>query len=326
MMEKETVSLMFIVTLGCNSECPHCCLSCGMGKKDICLTGEEMVRYIEKVHNSKYQVDSVIFSGGEATLYQEEICLPMTVASTLGLHVDLRTNAYWATSQMKAYEVLKGYKDRGLQQLGLSYDWYHCRVPVEYIQNAIKASRELELRLYVDWIGKETHADVLEYMQLEESELRAVIPPLRVGKATLLSDSHFELYPREYYKGSASCKGEHKILTIFPGGYASLHPCCWVNPALIRKIGNNGWLNELDKEMENSQMVQYLYEQGVGGLIEKAEREQPQLLKTHYSYQCEACYDLLGALFPDEIQDVPEYIKELKEPKNRRKEKALVMV
>ena len=308
---KRSISLMLMVTLGCNSECSHCCFACDQQKLALRLTEREMIYYIEQVYSSNYNVDSVIFSGGEATLYAKSIYLPMTIAHHFGLHIDLRTNAHWAKSEEVACSVLQEYQDRGLQQLGLSYDNYHNAIPVENIRNALQAARKLGIKTYLDWIGLESYEWVLEYLQIERCELRAVIPPLRIGRAKELSDEHFKYQSLDSFRDSPSCKDTNALLTIFPGGYASLHPCCWVNPALIRKIGNNGWLKKLDKEMKNSPMVNYISNYGIGGLIQKAEQEQPHLLKREYSYQCEACYDLLGKLFPEEVEEMPWYLKEL---------------
>ena len=301
---------MLIVTLGCNAGCNHCCFSCDTHKRDLRLTEKEMVYYIEQVYKSKYNVNSIIFSGGEPTLCKEDIYLPMLVAQQLNLHIDLRTNAHWAKNEKVSYRILQEYQNMGLQQLGLSYDNYHSAIPVNNIKNAIQASRKLGIKTYLDWIGLETYEFVLEQLQLNKEELRAVIPPLRVGRATGLSDNHFTDISIDMFRNSPSCKDSNKLLTIFPGGFAALHQCCWVNPSLIRKVGDNGWLKELDRDMKHSPMVKFLDSYGIRGLIEKAEREQPQLLKQCYSYQCEICYNLLGALFPEETQILPEYIKE----------------
>lgn len=310
MGEREKISLMLIVTLGCNAECGHCCLGCNAQKMNLRLTEKEMIYYIEQAYKSKYKVDSVIFTGGEATLCAEDIYLPMLIAKQLNLHIDLRTNAHWAKSVEESYSVLQEYQERGLQQLGLSYDGYHKKIPIKNINNAMEASRGLGIRTYLDWIGLETYDWVLEHLKLNKEELRTVIPPLRVGRAKGLEDKHFKYYTLEEIKESFSCNNDKdRLLTIFPGGYASLHSCCWVNPALIRKIGNNGWLKELDKEMKHSPMVNYLSKCGIRGLIERAEKELPQLVKPRYSYQYEACYDLLGALFPNEAKGIPEYMR-----------------
>jgi len=299
-----SASLMLMVTLGCNSECAHCCFACRSDKLHLGMSESEILDYIKQAY--EFGIRSVVFTGGEPLLL--DLAAPMLLANDLGMQIDVRTNAFWAKDYDTACDTLQLLQFQGLQRLGLSYDRYHAKsIPPEYIMNALKASRELCIPVYLDWIGLGTRKQVLEYLCANECELRYVGPPLRVGAATKLSHQHFRYaYTNHLY---SRCRSE-MLLTIFPGGYASLHPCCWVNPALIRKIGSNGWMKQLTEEMKNSPMVNFLSEFGVRGLIEKAKQEHPELVKTYYSRHCEACYDLLGTLFSDEVQGLPRHIWE----------------
>jgi len=266
------------------------------------MSRDEMLSYIKQAHD--YGIRSISFTGGEPMLFDLEA--PMLLANDLGMQIDIRTNTFWAKDYDKAYNILQVLQFRGVTRLGLSYDGYHAKtIPISNIINVLKASRESYLPVYLDWIGLETRKQVLECLQINEDELRYAGPPLKVGAATKLSDEHFcYAYTEDL---CSECRSE-MLLTIFPGGYASLHPCCWVNPALIRKIGTNGWMKELEHEMKNSPMANFLSGFGVRGLIDKAKKERPELVRPYYSRHCEACYDLLGPLFPEEVQELPEYL------------------
>jgi len=309
-------SLMLMVTMGCNSECAHCCFACSPNKLSLSMSEDEMVSYIKQVYD--YGIRSVSFTGGEPMLLDLEA--PMLLANDLGMYIDIRTNAFWAKDYKTAFNTLQLLQFQGLARLGLSYDGYHAKaIPVDNIINILKASRETYLPVYLDWIGLHSRKQVLEYLCMNEDELRYVGPTLKIGAATKLSHKHFRY---TYTKDLCSeCRSE-MLLTIFPGGYASLHPCCWVNPALIRKIGSNGWMKQLTEEMKDSPMVNFLSEFGVGGLIDRAQNECPQLVKPYYSRHCEACYDLLGPLFSEEVQELPEYLKDLKGDKYEVAQKA----
>lgn len=235
--------------------------------------------------------------------------LPMALANFLGMQIDVRTNAFWAEDHDKTLSVLRGLQLQGLARLGLSYDDYHSKtISSTNIINTLEATRELKAPVYLDWIGLETRKQVLECLHMNECELRYVGPPLKVGKASRLGHEHFSYVCTKDL--CSVCRSE-TLLTIFPGGHASLHPCCWVNPALIRKIGGSGWIRELEHEIANSPMTNFLSKFGVRGLINRARQECPGLVKPYYSRHCEACYDLLGVLFPDEAQGLPWYLEEL---------------
>jgi len=304
--------LLLIVTLGCSVKCKHCCLACEPQKSIYNLDDAEMIYFIESAHNKG--INCVGFSGGEPMLY--DLREPMTVAQKLEMYIDVRTNAYWAESYEIAYSILASMKDNGLKRLGLSFDNYHSqRLDINYFRNALQAARALSIDIYVDWIGLELRAEILEYLGTTPAELRYAGAPLRIGRATKLNKSCFISYPQDAFLSIDGCgKEDAPFLTIYPGEYGAFHPCCWVNPALIREINtqDNDWLSTLQDDMETSPMVSFLRDYGIGGLIRKARQEKPELLKPYYSHQCEVCYDLLGELFPQEVQDMPQYIEDFK--------------
>jgi len=288
-----------------------------------------MVRYILDAH--KVGIQSVVFTGGEPMLYYSNLLAPMALASKLGMYIDLRSNGYWAISYEKAYTILKLLQGIGLNRLGLSTDKYHncnhnqSKSKMSHtIRDATRASRALGIETYMDWIGNETREEVEEYLGVDgDSTLRMVGQPLKVGKARQLTNGAFARIPIEEvehcseYSKSCGNSGDddNPLLTVFPGGYVSLHPCCWVNPSLIaKKPRGKDWIRELTVETVLNPAVDFLYNNGIGGLISKAREQYPNLLKEYYSHQCEACYDLLGVLFRNSNSNgrLPHYLEELK--------------
>lgn len=308
----EDTTMVLVATLGCNSNCIHCCLSCEMQKASIKLSDADMVDYIKQ--GNKKGIKTVTFTGGEPMLL--DLSIPMAFANELGMYIDLRTNAFWARSYDEAYSTLEELKKKGLQRLGLSFDNYHANfIPMEYVINALQASRCLNIPLYIDWIGIESYEQVLRHLNVVPVELRYVGTPLRVGRATKLRDNHFKWLPVEAFMSNIGCgQNQYPFLTIYPGGYMTLHPCCWVNPALVKKVKTNGndWISTLSDKVKISPMVNFFRCYGLGGLIEKAKMEKPDILKSVYSHQCEVCFDLLPALFPEEVEEVPQYISDFR--------------
>lgn len=307
-------SLVLMVTLGCNSRCSHCCLACEPSKLNLRLTKDSMTAYIKEAN--RVGAHSVVFLGGEPTVMIDDLYEPMILARTLGMYVDLRTNAHWASSSKRARNVLRQLQLCGLQRLGLSHDHYHMeRVNGKHIENAIEAAKELDIDFYLDWIGLEDEQEVADYLGICSPQLRTVYPPLRVGRATKLDDACFAAIPVEeleqnpVYSMRCGANGDEPLLTIFPNGYASFHQCCWVNPRLIHKVGGKDWIGNLVDKASCDEAISFLRNEGIGGLIEKARGKQPALLKSYYSHQCEVCYDLLGQLFPNG-EELPWYLQE----------------
>lgn len=302
-VDLEGCTLALMVTLGCYSRCAHCCLECGADKVMLRLSEQEMVSYIQEA--ADVGIRSVVFTGGEPTIYLESLQAPMALARESGMYVDLRTNGYWAWSAEVALRMLGQLRDWGVDRLGLSFDKFHARyVSIGCVRNAIGAAEMIGLDAYVDWIGRETREQVAESLGINGPTLRMVGPPLRVGRAKELGHECFDHIPIEevehHSEFSHSCGGggDSPALTIFPGGHVSLHACCWVNPALVmRRARNEGWLLELVEAVANSPAVAFLCDHGLGGLIGLARQRRPALLKPLYSHQCEACFDLLGELF-----------------------------
>ena len=313
-------NLVLMPTLGCNAKCDHCCMASEPKKASLKLLEGEMAQAIGNAFKAGSK--SVVFTGGEPTMYMERLLNPMTVAYSLGMYVDLRTNAKWAVSKKRAYEVLATLQMHGLQRLGLSYGLYQKDyVDLECIVNAAKAAEQLGIVVYIDWIGEtKLMESALNEFGVDLSKVRMIGNAARLGRAVRLGDSHFDKISIEAIENesefSHSCGGDGELpsLTILPGGYASFHQCCWINPRLIYKVqnsnGNGNWFNMFIKKANKDVATVFLRDYGIGGLIKKAKTEHPELLRSYYSHQCEACYDLLGVLFPRE-DVLPRFLQDL---------------
>lgn len=287
--------LMLLVTLDCTSRCAHCCLSAGEISRGERLLAADMKGYIKDAHD--IGIDNVGFTGGEPTLYLDDLCDAMSFAASLGMFVDVRTNAFWAETEDKASDMITRMQEYGMRQIGFSYDVYHAEyICLEYIVRAVKIVEQLGIAHYIDWIGLQTREHVCNYLQITDTELRAVCHPIKLGRAKGLHRDDFRwisIEELEQYKPGCMRNLEPHILAVFPDKCASLHQCCWVNPALVKNISGNGWIYRLWEETAQDKAAQFLRDYGIGGLIRKAREEAPELLRPYYSDGCEVCYDLL---------------------------------
>jgi len=259
------------------------------------LSAADMKRYIKDAYD--VGIDNVGFTGGEPTLYLDDLCDAMSFASSLGMFVDIRTNALWAETETKARDMFSRLQESGMRQIGLSYDTYHAEyICPEYIIRAIKIVEELGIAHYIDWIGLHTREQVCDYLQISDAQLRAVCHPIRIGRGKGLHKDDFRwigIEELERYKPGCMRSLEPHILVVFPDNRASLHQCCWVNPVLVKPISGSGWIYRLWEETAEGEAVRFLRDYGIGGLIKRAREEAPELLRPYYSDGCEVCYDLL---------------------------------
>lgn len=300
--------LMLIVTPGCTAKCTHCCLACGPDKANIRLSEAEMMDYIEQAH--QLGADGVCFTGGEPLIAFGEILNPMMLARSLGMYVDVRTNAYWARRPERADETLAILHTCGLQRLGLSFDAYHAQYVAESaIVNAARATASREVEMYLDYIGAEDYSHVAQRFGIQLEEVRAVMPPLKVGAATQLPDSDFRWVPaerivEEQYNVNCNYAGREYFLSIFPGRLGAFYPCCWVNPRLLCHFNR---LADIIEQAGQDPAVQFLERYGIPGLLDKALVRWPGEVRSHYSSQCELCYQFLDKLAPRDMS-LPGFI------------------
>jgi len=286
-------------------------LECSPEKAKVKIGLRNSLIYIGQAHY--HGVSHVIITGGEPMLYPDEVRQIISFTSKLGMYTDLRTNGYWASDREATRKVLANLLEAGLGRIGLSYDSYHAEyIPIENIKNILVATRELKIETYIDWVSNEDREWVKSLLDIDDTILRYTGQPLKVGRAAReLDDKHFSKLTTEEVKAwgevSDFCNFEYPAIMLFPGGYASYSPCCWVNPMLLKKVTGVDWLESLIQQMDNSPAINYMRESGLKGLVTLAEER--GLLKDHYSHPCEICFDLLPILFPSDRITLPWYLR-----------------
>jgi hypothetical protein len=89
---------------------------------------------------------NVVFTGGEATLYMENLLSGIKYAKEKKFPVRLVTNAHWASSIENTQKVLHKLIDAGLDEINFSTGDEHLKfVPIENIYNAVSVATALEL-------------------------------------------------------------------------------------------------------------------------------------------------------------------------------------
>lgn len=134
------------ITVGyrCNFKCAHCAV---VNKRHLELADSEkklLVRVIKK-----RRVKALFFVGGEPTLYVPDINAILTALAPRSIRsVKITTNGHFATTVVKAVDVLKQYASLDVVQL--SYDNYHAKfLPLRNIKNLYQACRRLDKKFNI---------------------------------------------------------------------------------------------------------------------------------------------------------------------------------
>ena len=137
--------LAITVGTGCNIRCRHCLVDENLGSKSV--SRQEIRRLCGEIN--KYFPKTVIFTGGEPTLYLREIQEIISgIDPSHAPKVTLITNGYFAESRPKAEKVLKAIKY--LSGVAVSYDRFHAEfVEKRSILTLLDVCREMGLKVKI---------------------------------------------------------------------------------------------------------------------------------------------------------------------------------
>jgi MoaA/NifB/PqqE/SkfB family radical SAM enzyme len=133
--------LHFLLTYQCIYECDHCFVW-GSPRQTGVMTIEQIRTSLRQARDLK-SVDWIYFEGGEPFLYYPLLMRGVQLATSMGFHVGIVTNAYWATSRNDALIWLKPFVDM-VEDLSISCDQYHdCDEENPLARNALAAAEQL---------------------------------------------------------------------------------------------------------------------------------------------------------------------------------------
>lgn len=172
-------ALCFVVTYKCNIRCSHCCVESGPEVEGPVLTADAMISVVESFQGATSGLHRVSFTGGEPTLYPDEILPVIRYSSDRSMETRVVTNAAWAATAEVAARTCKLYRDFGLTEFSLSYSPYH-REYVEfdrYIHSTQAAINEgIHVQILItgpepENLQKELHLQMSARIQFEEAQI-----------------------------------------------------------------------------------------------------------------------------------------------------------
>lgn len=244
------------VTYQCPISCAHCIVKAGPQRRDELSLGEafEWIKQIASYRNGHIRMLSL--TGGEPFHNLSRLESISSFAKSQGLIVSAVTNAYWAKDLKEALKVLRSLPS--IRVLSLSTDIYHQEfIPLEFIENALLASKECGLSVNVhicadrkDDVKLRHTLDRLERKIDNDSIFTSVTLP--VGRA--LERLSKDRYQTSEIPSQVSCSSGSTPI-IFPDG--RILACCGA---------------AIDLPNDHPLILGNIHEMPLGAILDRAER------------------------------------------------------
>ncbi|MFD2306851.1 radical SAM protein [Enterococcus termitis] len=249
------VTAAILTTDKCSAACKECCFQC-TPKNNNRLSLEEMKLFIDELVNDFHEVNSVVFTGGECFLLNEDLYSIIEYSTSKGLATRCVTNGFWGKDKNRALETVKKLKECGLIELNFSTGDNHQEwVPFQNIVNASLAALQFDISVV---ISVENHSsavfkieDVYKNKEIEDfmkknekPELFSVISSLWIPFHKDVSYSYNFKIDKSEEKQESVIRGCDSILE-----YIGLNPknevisCCGLTISYIDSM-NLGKLND----------------------------------------------------------------------------------
>lgn len=310
-MSNNLKGLTFIVSDKCNITCDFCGPDCGPTAKGN-LTTSSMLK-IYKQQKETIGITNVVFTGGEPTLFLNEILPVIETIFNDGYATRVVTNAYWGKSESLARKVLGQLKSAGLTELNYSVDDFHQKyVPMEHIKTAMLVAEELKIPVLLAF--KTQPGGVLKKEDFERlinrpipylEEIRGsefdfafssgITVPLGRGEDTIDKKEWVRDIPRSRWSGP--CSEVFKNITIQPNGFLS--PCCGI---IDRKMPEFYFKNLHEEDFletiidaNSSTLYNWLASEGPEGIMEYILKLNPAAeFLGNYIQNCHLCQEIFS--------------------------------
>lgn len=181
-------SVGLMLTYRCNVACAHCLVQASPHRKEW-MKEEDAKAWLNEL--KKYRsghVELIAITGGEPFFDFSLLKTVSSYAHKLGFLVTVVSNAFWASSEKKALQILQNLSE--IDVLAVSTDQYHLPfIPLENIRNAVEAAQQtglhIEVSLATENKESEEHRNLLDkvYSFIPKENVNEVIT-IPVGRAS----------------------------------------------------------------------------------------------------------------------------------------------
>ncbi len=282
--------LHILLTYQCTRECGHCFVW-GSPRQRGVLSLEQIEQILNQAKEAG--IELVYFEGGEPFIYYDVLVKGVQMAAEMGFSVGIVSNAYWASSVVKAAERLQPFAGI-LSDLTVSSDLYHCdEVLSEELQNAIVAAKWLKISTGMISIAKPDEDAAQTHGQIKDQG--AV---MYRGRAAVILAPQAEQHPWNQF---TQCPHEDLCAPgrIHLDPFGNLHICQGIVIGNVFEKPLNKICESYEPEMHP--ICGPLLEGGPAALV--SEYNLPH--ESIYADACHLCYEMRLAL----RQRFPELLK-----------------
>lgn len=266
----------------CNFSCAHCSV---LEDPRLKLSPGEVGLLAKTIR--RYKFGSLLFVGGEPTLYIEIANSILSKAGSLSdVSVRITTNGHFAGTRAKAVQTLSSFLK--LDKVQLSYDKYHARfLPFGNIRNLYEACKTLGMKFNVI-AAIENPMEVLLAEKLKKSgsftvAVQKVIP---AGRARINGIHHpFPSFDKKVLR--KSCPNHDKIMYFCGRGFSS---CC---SSLVFNHGHGDVVHPSVEEHLKSDFYKTAFSSTFGRFAKQLGVSVAELRPEH-SMPCNLCEHLFG--------------------------------
>ena len=281
-----------MLTYKCGLECDHCFVW-GGPKAQGTFTLDQIKRILAEAKKLG-TVNFISAEGGEPFLYYPIMVRLVREATSLGFHVEVLSNCYWATCEEDAVEWLLPLAETGNVEFSFSSDPHHGEAwETEEVKNALKAANKLKIKAGVIAV-KDPSAQALCPSQIEGARVSLWELMFRGRAASKLAEKANKKAWREFTKCPYEDFANQKRVHIDPFGW--VHVCQGIS------IGNafQKPLSEIIHECDPSEnpILKPLIRGGPAALVEDFNLPHDDA----YADACHLCFVARLALrnrFPD---------------------------
>lgn len=301
---RRTLSIM--VTYKCNAECENCGTFSNPRVRGR-LNRERISKAIDQAQYSGFE--NVVFTGGEATLYLEDVLFGIGKAKECGLSSRLVTNAVWAIKKQKAEDTINRLTDAGLDEINLSTGDQHARfVPFEAVVNAATYAYKKRIRCHI-MIERFRGASFSEKDFLVYGDISDAVEE---GLMTINESPWMPLNPMEageYEEGDTAnasnidrFRGCDSVLqTYVLSTDEAMSVCCGLGSRFIKSLkserafepSRSNSLHDIVFEAEQDFLKLWIRTYGPEKILEWAAKKDPTIKwENMYAHRCQACVRL----------------------------------
>jgi len=302
-------SLALLLTYKCNFLCDHCSVSAGPNRREV-LTINHVRRVIEEAYTVP-SIRTIVFTGGEPTLYLDVLEAGISLAHDKGFVTRLVTNAWWAKTPKQADRFLQNIRAAGLDELNVSYDDFHLPYLERFggeqnVLNAVRAAAELGMTVLVGTVlhpGSRIKSSYLRQtfqdagIQEGVKFLEDFVFPL--GRARQKLPAHlFISDPGTIERGACGDAGQ--TLAILPDG--NLLFCCGhiVNSKAqaifsVDNLASGATLAKVIERIQRNVLYWWLHLEGPEAVLAELG------VKKKFQRKCEACF-YLGTAYQEKLR------------------------